>query len=159
MANKKIIKRNRKDWSAIYYTKNKDRIKSVSKKWRDKNKEKIKEKTLKYYYANKEASFERVKKYTKKLREIILNHYGWSCNCPNCPEKNPIFLTIDHINNDGYKDKMQSGYRFGGANLYRKIIKENFPDNLQILCWNCNCGKRSNNGICPHINSNLEKNI
>lgn len=59
------------------------------------------------------------------------------------------FLTIDHVKNDGYKDKIR-GKRYSGAELMRKVIKEVFPDTYQILCFNCNCGKARNNGICPH---------
>jgi hypothetical protein len=22
---------------------------------------------------------------------------------------------------------------------------------FQVLCWNCNCGRAFNNGICPHV--------
>ena len=140
------------EYSQKHYLKNKKHYKKVRKIYYLKNRELINGKTKEYYKQNKTSSLFRVRKYTKKLREIILNHYGWKCSCPNCPEKNPIFLTIDHKNNDGYKDKMKSGHRYGGSNLYRKIIKENFPDTYQVLCWNCNCGKRSNGGICPHNN-------
>ena len=30
-------------------------------------------------------------------------------------------------------------------------ISRNFPDFLQILCFNCNCGRNRNGGICPHM--------
>jgi hypothetical protein len=30
------------------------------------------------------------------------------------------------------------------------LKKHNFPGGHQILCWNCQQGKRFNNGICPH---------
>jgi hypothetical protein len=30
------------------------------------------------------------------------------------------------------------------------IIKTGFPDGYQVLCMNCNWGKRMNKGICPH---------
>ncbi len=34
--------------------------------------------------------------------------------------------------------------------LYRWIIKNNFPEEFQILCFNCNSGRHINGGICPH---------
>ena len=145
-------KRNRKIESRNYYAKNKEHIKIRQKIWRENNQEKHKERGKNYYQTHKKESSERIKKYTKKLKELIMNHYGWRCNCAGCPEKNPIFFTIDHVNNDGYKDKTKNGVRYGGASLYVKVIKEGFPNKYQILCWNCNCGKRSNNGICPHNN-------
>lgn len=27
----------------------------------------------------------------------------------------------------------------------------NYPEGYQVLCYNCNCGKSINNGICPHL--------
>lgn len=82
----------------------------------------------------------------------IRNAYGNKCNC--CGEDNPLFLTIDHINNDGYKIRPRNkngnySAPFSGQ-YYIQIIKANFPKDLQLLCWNCNCGKHRNKGICPH---------
>lgn len=94
-------------------------------------------------------------KWKKEKEEMLLqirNAYGNKCSC--CGESNPIFLTIDHVNNDGYKIRPRNlkGYSqsaFSG-HYYKQIIKANFPDTLQLLCWNCNCGKNRNGGICPH---------
>lgn len=86
------------------------------------------------------------RKHKLKLRETVFSHYGNSCAC--CGETEPAFLTIDHILNDGKLDRGNS--ERGGHGLYRKIIREEFPNTYQILCWNCNCGKHKNNGICPH---------
>lgn len=86
--------------------------------------------------------------------EKIHQGYGGKCTC--CGENNPLFLTIDHVNNDGFKERPRnkSGNYcspFSG-HYYARIIKENFPPHLQLLCWNCNCGKARNKGICPHKN-------
>ena len=83
-------------------------------------------------------------------KKLLFDHYTWYCNC--CKEPNVKFLTIDHINNDGYKDLNKlGGKRRGGMALLQNVIKENFPkDRYQILCFNCNCGKGINKGICPH---------
>ena len=77
-------------------------------------------------------------------REQVFDHYGRECAC--CGEDEPMFLQIDHINNDGNEER---GYR-GHHNLYHHIIKAGFPDDLQVLCANCNHGKHRNGGICPH---------
>ncbi len=82
-------------------------------------------------------------------RPIVFSHYGNKCAC--CGETTPEFLTIDHVNNDGPDDIMPSGHRYKGGALYRKIIKESFPKRYQLLCMNCNFGKRMNNGFCPHV--------
>ena len=91
---------------------------------------------------------------TKKERylerkKLVYDHYGAMCKC--CGEKNIMFLTVDHVNNDGNLSKTKKGYRRCGIYLYDLIINEAFPESYQLLCYNCNCGKHRNNGICPHI--------
>ena len=58
-------------------------------------------------------------------------------------------MSIDHINNDGYKHRELTNIG-NGSTTYFWLIKNNFPDDFQILCMNCNHGKSRNNGICPH---------
>lgn len=58
-----------------------------------------------------------------------------------------MFLSVDHIDNTGAQDRRLNG----GSSLYRRLKRMGFPkDNFQLLCWNCNSGKRLNGGICPH---------
>lgn len=91
---------------------------------------------LKYKYKNNPENKRRV-----------LEAYGGRCVC--CGEDNPIFLSIDHINNDGHKHRKTIGR--SGSSLYKWLIERNFPkDNFQLLCFNCNLGKRVNGGVCPH---------
>ena len=78
------------------------------------------------------------------LKEQILSHYGKVCKC--CGEKRNEFLSIDHVNNDGKEHRKEVGNQL---NLYRWIIKNQFPDTLQILCFNCNLSKGFY-GYCPH---------
>lgn len=76
-----------------------------------------------------------------ELKDVVLNHYGHKCNCIcGCQVTNRNHLTIDHINNDGAKQRRE-GKTHGGHANYRNIIKDNFPTDLQVLCWNCNCAK------------------
>ncbi len=79
----------------------------------------------------------------------VIEHYGRKCAC--CGEKNIYFLTLDHINNDGYKERMDAR-RTSGDNFYKWVIKKGYPTNLQVLCWNCNCAKGVL-GYCPHKSS------
>lgn len=77
----------------------------------------------------------------------VLTHYGSVCVC--CQESNMKLMTLDHKDGDGHK------YRTGktrrkGVSLYSFLIKENFPQNMQVLCFNCNIGRANNKGICPH---------
>lgn len=80
-------------------------------------------------------------------RQQVFDHYGWVCKC--CGEKTREFLTIDHINDDGHKDKNPNGSKKTGKELYLLVIKQGFPDKYQTLCMNCNFGKHLTLG-CPH---------
>lgn len=77
----------------------------------------------------------------RNLKQTCLNHYGQKCNCPcGCTVTNLFHLTIDHKNNDGATQRREQKIHGGHAN-YRRIINSGFPDDLQVLCWNCNCAK------------------
>lgn len=78
----------------------------------------------------------------------VIEYYGGKCSC--CGEDRIEFLCLDHVNNDGHMHK-QNGHRFGGYNLYAKLIRENFHTEfeLQVLCHNCNAAK-AGYGYCPH---------
>ena len=117
----------------------------------------------KFAVRNREYSkreYERSKKaktiYHRNMRiqtwKLLFEHYGTVCAC--CGEANPIFLTLDHINNDGAEHRKSMGGR-SGYNLHRQVVANNFPSGFQILCYNCNCGRARNNGICPHNKEKL----
>lgn len=118
-----------------FYLRNKD--------WRKRNPEKTK---LQYERAKSGYTARR-----KKYWDIVINHYGGKCNCPNCPETNPLFLTIDHINNDGNTHRKGDYKLRNTITFYKWIIDNNFPTDLRIACWNCNSGRHTNGGICPHL--------
>lgn len=84
--------------------------------------------------------------FMRKKKEQAYRILGAKCNC--CGESNKMFLTVDHVNNDGYKDKQRR--RSLTYLMYIEIVRNTFPGKYQILCWNCNCGKRTNGGTCPH---------
>lgn len=89
----------------------------------------------------------RRKVYHDKTRDEVYQAYGgYRCVC--CGEIEPLFLTIDHINNDGARHRKSLPSRYGG--LYYWLIKKGFPKGYQVLCMNCNMGKYRNKGICPH---------
>lgn len=78
---------------------------------------------------------------SRKAKQVVFNHYGQICNCPcGCRVTNYRWLTIDHINNDGAEKRKRGGHR-AGKEFYLQIARLGFPDDLQILCWNCNCAK------------------
>lgn len=76
----------------------------------------------------------------RKLRQKVFDHYGAFCHCScECKVTNPNHLTIDHKNNDGAIQRRKHGLN---SNDCRRIIKDGYPEDLQILCWNCNCAKQ-----------------
>ncbi|VVB52888.1 Uncharacterised protein [uncultured archaeon] len=87
------------------------------------------------------------KKREAKQKRICMNRYGKDDGCVCCGEKHISFLTIDHIEDDGYKNRDTQGR---GKHLYRYLINQNFPRGFQTLCFNCQWGKRLNGGFCPH---------
>lgn len=88
------------------------------------------------------------KKHYDKSRALVFEYYGSQCAC--CHEKEQLFLTVDHVNNDGYEERWHNGNRITGVHIYPKIVKAGYPKKYQLLCMNCNHGKRMNNGVCPH---------
>jgi hypothetical protein len=83
-----------------------------------------------------------IKRRTIKRRTI--DKYGGACAC--CRETAIEFLTIDHINGDGCKER-RSGLAFG---LYARLLRESLQkDRYQVLCMNCNFAK-GKYGYCPH---------
>ncbi len=87
------------------------------------------------------------KKYREKIILKVLTHYGGNPpKCACCGEVTIKFLTIDHINGGG---RVHRG-KIRGNRVYHWLIKNNFPEGFQVLCYNCNCGRARNGGICPH---------
>lgn len=82
-----------------------------------------------------------------ELKKIAMGGYGIRCVC--CGETNIGFLTFDHVNNDGNVHRKEENVT-SGEKLHRWVIKNNFPDRLRVMCYNCNCGRATNSGVCPH---------
>lgn len=99
----------------------------------------------------REANRERVNAYERDARErnraIIIREYGGKCSC--CGENRPPFLTIEHTDGVPASHRDKRGKRLSSGALYRTVIREGFPSNLTILCWNCNMA-RAHYGECPH---------
>lgn len=118
--------------------------------WYLKNKEKRLQQTSEWQRTHRSRLNELQKIRAKRNRDLVLAGYGNKCQC--CNESNPRFLTIDHIFNDGYRDKLSIYKTPGSLHIY--LIKNNFPtDRYRLLCFNCNCGRQWNGGICPHMKS------
>ena len=99
-------------------------------------------------YGCRPCNAARMKTYYDAAKLKVFDYYGNVCNC--CGEDELFFLTIDHVNNDGNLERWKHGRTIRGRSLYVKIANSGFPERYQLLCMNCNFGKRMNNGTCPH---------
>ena len=90
----------------------------------------------------------------ERKREIkieVLSHYSKGtpkCSCCNFSRLEG--LSIDHI-----KGRKVSNHSldFTSYRLYAWLKRNEYPDDFQVLCINCNSAK-SDNGICPHQTNN-----
>jgi hypothetical protein len=97
------------------------------------------------------AVWEEAKRLRKaQVKDAAFAAYGgYVCSC--CGETGRDFLTLDHIGNDGAKwREAQFGSRlYAGARTYWRLMRLGYPAGFQVLCMNCNWGKRKT-GVCPH---------
>lgn len=154
---------NTKEYNSAYYQGHKQRLKKYKKNHYLSNKKYYKKYNKEYYKKNhvikkrKERVYDtkeyRVKKRLEK-RTIVINYYsdGTMC-CKCCGEKEIKFLSVDHINGGGNKHRKELKFSKDGSggDIYRWLIKNNYPKGFQILCHNCNMAKGFY-GTCPHIN-------
>lgn len=93
-------------------------------------------------------------KYSELRDEVFAAYGGYVCAC--CGETEPLFLTLDHVGNNGNEHRRElagetKDYRsMTGIATYRALKKAGFPAGYQVLCSNCNHGKHRNGGVCPH---------
>lgn len=87
----------------------------------------------------------------------FLKAFDFKCSC--CGENDIRFLTLDHVQNDGYKDRSDNN---SSDNLFilRRAKDQGYDKTkYDCLCYNCNCGKQRNNGVCPHRTKDKEEYI
>ena len=129
-------------------------------------KEAIKKSGKRWYEAHSEARIKQCMEYArlperklarkearKQLKKECFTAYnrGRPPVCVCCGEAMLNFLTLDHIFNDGFKDRKREG-KTTGILQYEKLKRQGYPnkERFQVLCYNCNCGKGTNGGVCPH---------
>lgn len=94
---------------------------------------------------------EKMRKYgrrsVRKLKQDVLQMLGGECEC--CGEDLFPFLTLDHIHDNGVDHRRD--FKGGQTEVYRKIrAGELSREDYRVLCFNCNCGRAANAGVCPH---------
>ncbi len=118
-----------------YYLESSEKFKERSRLWKKKNKEKV---------------IEESKRYRKGLKIKALQSYGSKKpKCVCCGETEIDFLCLDHIDNNGNKQRKKHGI---GTSFLKWLKVNNYPKNLrlQVMCFNCNMSKRIQGGVCIH---------
>lgn len=115
----------------------------------------VRQRAMNYKIHNREKVLASTRSCNKIKNDIIkeyvfLAYGGFVCAC--CGETEKSFLSLDHIDNDGAAWRRE---RFGnraaaGSHTYKWLYKNKCPRGFQVLCMNCNHGKRMNKGVCPH---------
>lgn len=112
-----------------------------------------------YYNA---ANIQKHKAYCSKHKRLkgrfharveVLNLLGGKC--AYCSEREPRYLQIDHVHNDGQAHRKEIASRRTNTlekaqGLWPAEVKrhiEKYPGSLQVLCANCNCSKNGNGGV------------
>lgn len=103
--------------------------------------------------SNLEKSNAQRRRHTQNLKAQAYAAYG-GAKCACCGESRILFLTLDHVHNDGaeWRRKHFGGNKGKGSGVatYEWCKRNGYPPIFQVLCWNCQQGKRFNGGICPH---------
>jgi hypothetical protein len=142
----KINERNRR-----YDQANPAGMRERSRRYRASNAEAVKERDARYRAANPEAVKERSRQYRTSLRAAVFDHYGWACTCCGSTQR----PTIDHKNGNGrqHRAELFGDDRNASTSMYKWIIANGFPADLQTLCRPCNTSKRDR----PHCQINHQR--
>jgi len=103
------------------------------------------------------ASYQKyIKPRNEQSKLEALRHYGREVNpkCRCCGETILQFLQLDHINGDGAEHRKEISKnrvtQLSGGAFYKWLQENAWPQiALQVLCANCNLGKRRGK-YCPH---------
>lgn len=132
------------------------RAKAVArvKDWVARHPEHVREYRNQYYKEHREAARRSMRKSLWKLKMDVLSHYGGTPpKCACCGESYIEFMTIDHINGGGNKQRKELGTL--GTFMYTWLRRNNYPEGYRVLCYNCNCAY-FRSGYCPHQKKKME---
>ena len=163
------LKRQRnREAAARYRERNREKFNQRMRDWRAANREKdrmqkrehrnrkIANGTPEEVAALRATESEKTRRSQDRCREQVFEAYGgYKCNC--CGETERMFLSIDHVHNDGASQRKAGLYGGSGTAFYIWLRKNKFPSGYQVLCMNCQIGKHKNGGVCPHQTSSTWK--
>ncbi len=129
---------NNDNWAPSLRAKNSKICKSChlenGRRWRRSHKKRAYELTKRWLAKNPNYGRDNSRKDRARLRAEMIVAYGGQC--VKCKNDNPIVLDIDHIKNDGGKQRKLGMW---GWRLYRWLRKNGYPKkDYQLLCKNCN---------------------
>ncbi len=109
------------------------------------HKEREKEQSRAYYQNHRLEYMAYFRERRAELKLEVLTHYcgGQTPKCSHCRISDIDVLCIDHIEGNGGKHRKQIG-GLSGNSFYKWLKRNNYPDGLQVLCWNCNAKKKIN---------------
>jgi len=146
---KKCINKKNKIWRQN----NRDKCYQATKTWRQNNRDRWNQIGKIWRHNNRDKRNQLQREAYHLLTNEVIDSYGGKCAC--CGETRKEYLTIDHVNGNGNKQKREIGIR-GTQDFYRWLKKNNYPKGFQVLCFNCNCGK-GNYSVSPHNKEIFEK--
>lgn len=133
----------RRESQKRYYEKKKAEILEQQSGYREKHPERVAQHKQSWVERNREKSRASGRASYRSLRLEAIAHYGGRCVC--CGEDEVAFLALDHVNDDGAEQRREHGT---GYSFLRSLKRRGWPDDIQILCHNCNIAKA--HGGCPH---------
>ena len=140
--NREKFNQRMRDWRAA----NREESRKQSREWRDR---KLANATPEEADQIRKAEAEKTRRLQTVCKNQVFAAYGgYICKC--CGEDEPMFLSIDHIHNNGAAERKSGLYRGSGSAFYQWLRKQKFPSGYQVLCMNCQIGKHKNGGVCPH---------
>jgi hypothetical protein len=122
-----------------YYKNNKDEFAKRRRKYYEENKDEIFAGQKKYFQEHKKEIYAQRIRLTTQKRTTIIEKLGGKCT--RCGFTDIRALNIDHINDDGAKERIGYNNRM----FYDKLLKmtdEELFSRYQVLCANCNSIKR-----------------
>jgi hypothetical protein len=128
-----------------------------NRRWRLRNVNKVLKIGVAYRAKHRSEARAASTEWRRKLSEDVKRFLGGKCVC--CGIKEPGFLTVDHIKNDGKLCTRNSNGTRNNFYYYREIRKafqsgkvsevKRIERKYRLLCFNCN-NARSICGKCPH---------
>ena len=124
--------------AARYRERNREKFNQRMRDWREANREKSREQAREWrnrkladsdpetVAAFRAMESEKSKRaYDQCRTEVFAAYGGEQCAC--CGESQTLFLSIDHIHNDGAQERKSGAYKGTGIGFYQWLRKNKFP--------------------------------